>query len=155
MNESKGMRELLLVDDSVADVRLAREALRESNAKFSMTVVNSGQQALTWLVHRAQHEPDAEPVLVLLDMNMPQWDGEATLRHIRNHEKVRGTPVVFLTCNYEPDTQRVNAVGANAYVWKPDTLSGLTKFFESLDSFWYEHLVRGDPSPDEPRAESP
>jgi two-component system response regulator len=152
-DSTRATRELLLVDDSVADVRLAREALRESHAKFSMTVVNSGQQALAWLVNRAEHEPDAVPVLVLLDMNMPKWDGEATLRHIRNHERVRSTPVVFLTCNYEPDTKRADAAGANAYVWKPDTLEGLTKFFESLDSFWYEHLVRGDPSPEERAAE--
>ncbi|HKY92206.1 MAG TPA: response regulator [Nevskiaceae bacterium] len=147
------MRELLLVDDSPADVRLAREALRESHAKFSMTVINGGEQALAWLVNRAEHDPDAAPVLVLLDMNMPKWDGETTLRNIRGHAKVKSTPVVFLTCNYEPDTKRVDAVGANAYVWKPDTLSGLTKFFASLDSFWYEHLVRGDPTPDERGAE--
>lgn len=153
MASAPALRELLLVDDSAADVRLAREALRESHAPFAMTVMNSGPAALAWLMARAEHDAGDRPVLVLLDMNMPGWDGVTTLKQIRKQAKVSDTPVVFLTCNYEPDPKRADAAGANAYVWKPDTLAGLTKFFESLDSFWYEHLVRGDPSPEERAAE--
>lgn len=144
--EAGPRRRLLMVDDSVADVRLAFEALRESRAHFSMETVGSGQEALAWLVADAARAAQSDPVLVLLDMNMPTWDGETTLRNIRNHPVVGRTPVVFLTCNYEPDRKGDEPGGANAYVWKPPTLEGLTQFFDTLDGYWYDHIVRGEPA---------
>ena len=37
------------------------------------------------------------PDLILLDYEMPEWDGRRTLEEIRNDEKLKDTPVVFLT----------------------------------------------------------
>jgi len=135
-------RELLLVDNEPGETLLAKEALRASGAQFVMTTVASGWEALSWLSERADRVSGAEPVLVLLDLNMPVWDGETTLKHIRSDPKIAKMPVVILTTsNSEPDVDRAHNAGANGYVWKPLNFADFTKFFAELDTFWFDHIA--------------
>lgn len=137
-----GMRQLLLVDDEPGEATLAKEALLASGAQFSMSIVSSGQAAISWLHERAAQSGDKQPVLVLLDLNMPGWDGETTLKRIRSDPKISLTPVVILTTsNREQDQQRVHSAGADSYVWKPLNFPDFTKFFVRLDSFWFDHIA--------------
>ncbi len=146
-----GIRELLLVDDEPADALLAKEALRASGAQLSMNIVSSGQAAVSWLSKRADNGGAAKLILVLLDLNMPVWDGEVTLKHIRRDPKICLTPVVFLTTsNNERDVERAYGAGANGYVCKPLNFADFTKFFASLDSFWADYIVPPKGPPREP-----
>jgi CheY-like chemotaxis protein len=143
-----GLRQLLLVDDEPAEALLAKQALQASGAQFSMSIVSSGQEALSWLHERAARAAELKPVLVLLDLNMPGWDGETTLKRIRSDPKIGQTPVVILTTSdREQDQERVHGAGANGYVWKPLNFPDFTQFFARLDNFWFDHIAAAGPGP--------
>lgn len=136
-------RHILLVDDSEPDRLLARAALRQSGARFKFDSLDNGRDAVIWLADRAASGVEA-PLLVLLDMRMPDWDGLRTLAEIRRHPRIGSTPVIFLTALETHDTGPMYAAGVNAYVIKPASLPGLVKFFEDLDGFWFDHITQSD-----------
>jgi CheY-like chemotaxis protein len=58
--------------------------------------------------------------LVLMDVMMPELDGNATIAAIRNMSAHAGLPIIAVTAKAMPeDRQRTLAAGANDYVTKP------------------------------------
>jgi signal transduction histidine kinase len=74
----------------------------------------SGREALKWLL---THDFG----VILLDVKMPDMDGFETAALIREREKSRHTPILFLTAADNTQTQAVRgyAVGAVDYLTKP------------------------------------
>ena len=73
----------------------------------------SGTQAL-------QELPLVMPDLVLLDVMMPGLDGPATLAKIREDERLRALPVVFMTAKALPqEVDRFLQLGAIGVISKP------------------------------------
>src|ERR1700692_1869211 len=61
-----------------------------------------------------------EPALFLLDVMLPEVSGFDLCRQIRQHEKLRTTPVIFLSARtQEPDRLQAFDVGADGYITKP------------------------------------
>ncbi len=140
---TEAQRHILLVDDSEPDRLLARAALRQSGVSLKLDCLDNGRAAIPWLEAR-DASSETQPILVLLDMRMPDWDGLRTLAEIRRHPRIGATPVVFLTALETHDTGPMYEAGVNAYVIKPASLPGLVKFFKDLDGFWYDHITQGD-----------
>jgi PAS domain S-box-containing protein len=64
----------------------------------------------------AQHQPD----LILLDLHLPDLDGEAVLTRLRHDERTRDIPVVVLSADATHERiRRLRELGAAAYVTKP------------------------------------
>ncbi len=78
---------IMAVDDSGIMLRSVKSMLEK---KYDVIVANSGKLALK---QGQKNVPD----LILLDYEMPEWDGKKTLEEIRNDEVLHDTPVVFLT----------------------------------------------------------
>ena len=64
--------ELLVADDSAADVYLMREALKESAVPVHVNVVPDGGEVLAFLRHEFPYTEGARPALILLDLQMPR-----------------------------------------------------------------------------------
>lgn len=105
---------ILVTDDNEINQLVACEILR--TAGYKTIAVSSGKIALEAL----QCEPFD---LVLMDCEMPEWDGCTTTRHIRKweaSESAKPTPIIALTANaVAGDQQRCFAAGMNDYVTKP------------------------------------
>lgn len=82
------MTTVLIVDDSAMIRRLARAML--TRAGFDIAEAEDGEAGLSAMMAQP---PDA----VLLDMNMPGLDGPATLRAMKENERLAAVPVVLLT----------------------------------------------------------
>lgn len=80
-------KRILIVDDSALSLRSAKAIL---DKKFSVTVATSGKQAMIALQKK-------RPDLILLDYEMPEWDGKTTLEKIRQEKELQDIPVIFLT----------------------------------------------------------
>ena len=72
--------ELLLVEDNPGDVKLTREALRETGVANNLTVARDGQEALQVLTGGPGFENRVLPDLVLLDLNLPKLSGHEVLK---------------------------------------------------------------------------
>lgn len=104
------MNTILVVDDNKQNLAVARNVL---SSEYKVIPVMKGQQALTYL-----ESSDCD--IILLDTNMPDMDGFELLSRIREMERFRSTPVIFLTADSDPDTEtRCFKEGANDFIAKP------------------------------------
>lgn len=80
---------VMIVDDDEVEL-----AIMKSQIKLIYDVVcrESGKEALDYLAN-TERKPD----IILLDINMPGMDGYELLKIIKEEEKVKNIPVVFLT----------------------------------------------------------
>lgn len=106
------MLHILLVEDNPADVMLVREAIRRSSVQADVLIAYDGEQALR-ILDELQFAPD----FILLDLNVPKFDG---LTLLERHRDRFGAPVIVLTGSENPeDKRRALELGVHDYVVKP------------------------------------
>jgi CheY-like chemotaxis protein/anti-sigma regulatory factor (Ser/Thr protein kinase) len=107
-----GERRLLYIEDTGANVRLIEEILR-SRPSIRLVPAGMGRLGLELAV---EHRPD----LILLDLHLPDIDGEQMLAWLREDERTREIPVVILSADAS-DRSRAPLLqdGARAYLTKP------------------------------------
>ena len=128
------MIEILLVDDSVADVRLTVEALKEAKLRNTIHAVYDGESAIEFLRKPGQRKPD----LILLDLNLPGMDGREVLAEIKGDPELAIIPVVVLTTSRaEEDILRTYRLHANCYITKPVDLNQFIRVVQSIEDFWF------------------
>ena len=110
---------ILIAEDNAVNRELLRGMLEAGD--YRVVEARNGQEAITKI-------EEAEPDLVLLDINMPVMDGFAVIRWIREHPKYRKLPVVAVTAYaMKEDRERMLNAGFNGYVAKPIELAMLFK----------------------------
>lgn len=102
---------ILIVDDSVEDLHLLIEILREK--RFRLTIAFDGKQGY-------QRAISTKPDLILLDVHMPNTDGLATCRLLKANSQTKDIPIIFLTAAAAPE-ERIRGLTAGGvdYVVKP------------------------------------
>ena len=118
--------EILLVEDSPADVDLTREALEDAKVHNNLHVASDGVEALAFLRREGRYADAPHPDLILLDLNLPKKDGREVLAEIKADPLLRRIPVVVLTTSEaEQDILRSYDLHANCYVTKPVDLDAV------------------------------
>lgn len=128
---------ILLVEDSLGDVRLVREALKEGKLYNRLFVVRDGVEGMDFLLQRGQYRETVRPDLILLDLNLPKKDGRELLAEIKEHEDLKRIPVVILTTSTsEADVLKTYNLHANCYIVKPLNFEEFIRVVRSIESFW-------------------
>jgi chemotaxis family two-component system response regulator Rcp1 len=129
--------EVLLVEDSVGDIRLTREAFKDAKVHINLHVAADGAEAMAFLQREGRYAAAPRPDLILLDLNLPKKDGREVLKEIKESPTLGIIPVVILTTSAsEADILRTYQLHANCYITKPVDLDGFLKVVKSIDSFW-------------------
>jgi CheY-like chemotaxis protein len=139
MNWASGGRpiEILLVEDSLGDIRLTLEVLKESKIANRVSVARDGVEAMNFLRHQAPYANEPRPDLLLLDLNLPRKDGRETLAEIKADADLRRIPVVVLTTSdAEADILKAYDLHANCYITKPVDLDQFIRVVRSIEDFW-------------------
>ncbi|GAB4567271.1 MAG: response regulator [Haliangiales bacterium] len=135
---------ILLVDDSEDDVLITLEAFQEANITNQVQVVRDGQEALDFLKGSPQYKNAANPVLMLLDINMPRRNGFEVLQAIKSDRELRHIPVIMLTTSTrEEDVVRSYSIGACSYMSKPSAFDELVYMAKNLATYWSNVRVPG------------
>ncbi len=136
--EKVALNDILLVEDSFADVMLMREAVEEVMPHTRLSVAGDGVEALRLLRREGEYAAAPRPELVLLDLNMPRKGGLDVLRDVRSDPALKGLPVLVLsTSDAWEDVKAAYERGANAYLVKPRDLPGFFELLGQLRSFWF------------------
>jgi CheY-like chemotaxis protein len=142
---------ILMADDDADDRRLTKEALEESRLANSLRFVENGEELLHYLRHQGQFanpEDSPRPGLILLDLNMPKFDGRWALNEIKQDPELRQIPVVILTTSEaDEDVYRSYDLGVNSYIVKPVTFEALVDILQTLEKYWFE-IVELPPQPE-------
>jgi two-component system, chemotaxis family, response regulator Rcp1 len=130
--------EILLVEDSPADVIITREAFREAKLLNSLHVVEDGIQAMEFLRREGNYASVPRPDLILLDLNLPRKNGREVLAEVKEDPQLRTIPIVILTTsNAEEDILKSYDLHANCYVVKPVGFESFLKAVQSIRNFWF------------------
>jgi DNA-binding response OmpR family regulator len=101
---------ILVVDDVPANVRLLEAVL--SSRGYDVVSATDGRTAL-------ELAASAQPDLVLLDVVMPQLDGYAVCRQLREREETAVLPVIMLTASLGSEKTKGIEAGADDFIAKP------------------------------------
>ncbi len=130
--------DILLVEDSPADVLITREALTEARLFNTIHVAEDGVVALEFLRRQGRFAAAPRPDLILLDLNLPRKHGREVLAEIKADDTLRSIPVVVLTTSSaEEDILRSYNLHANCYVVKPVEFDNFVKAVQSIREFWF------------------
>ena len=115
---------ILLVEDSFDDVELIRRAFHRCKITNPLVVLHTGEEAVAYFQDaQADYGENAdEPVLVLLDLNLPRLKGIEVLKTEAARSFLKRCPVVVLSGVDE--MKQVNEcykLGATSFFIKPIT----------------------------------
>ncbi|MFD6162542.1 response regulator [Nocardia sp. NPDC060256] len=129
--------DILLVEDDPGDELMTREAFEEHQIGSTLHVARDGQEALDFLFRQGDYLDAPRPDLVLLDLNLPKYNGRQILAKIRADAELSDMPVVILsTSSAEDDVLSSYRLFANAYVTKPADLDQFTAAIKQIDEFF-------------------
>ncbi|MGN0385975.1 MAG: response regulator [Lachnospiraceae bacterium] len=122
-SENNIWKHILVVDDNMLVLRNVRRLLEK---KYQVSIAKSGEQAIS-LMEKIKMD------LVLLDYEMPGWDGKKTLEAMRQNPDLAEIPVVFLTGISERDhIMKVLLLNPAGYLLKPTNQEKLIETIESV-----------------------
>lgn len=131
--------DVLLVEDDPGDELMTREAFEDNKIGNTLHVVRDGEEALEFLYRRGSYLDAPRPDLILLDLNLPKYDGRQVLEKIKSDADLTDIPVVVLTTSAaEEDILRSYKLHANAYVTKPVDLDQFIRAVRQIDEFFVQ-----------------
>ncbi|KYP15706.1 response regulator [Flavihumibacter sp. CACIAM 22H1] len=117
-------KKILVVDDDPY-ILMSLEFLLQKN-NYHVIVARNGREALELV---KQERPD----LVILDIMMPDVDGFAIARSIKQDPLIKNTKIVFLSAkSRESDQKKGMELGAALYIIKPFSTRSLIKEINQL-----------------------
>lgn len=106
------------MEDNPGDVFLVRRALDLSRIEYEMDLAKDGEEAIA-LVRRAE-AGEFSVDLMLVDLNLPRYDGGQVVAAARAGTALGKTPIIIMTSSDSThDRVRVLSLGASLYFHKP------------------------------------
>jgi CheY-like chemotaxis protein len=115
---------IMVIDDDPINMLLISEVLRRMG--FEVIQMSSGKEALEALPHY-------EPVLIFMDVNMPEMDGYTATRLMRQLPQPHcNIPIIALTADaMKGDKEKCIEAGMNSYISKPFKLEEIEAVLKS------------------------
>jgi two-component system cell cycle response regulator DivK len=121
------MSTILIVEDNEKNMKLVRDILQhKGHATLEAATGGEGVRLAT----------EKRPDLVLMDIQLPDIDGIAALRLIREHAALDAVPVIAVSASVMPDDQhKIVTSGFDAFITKPINLK---QFVDTVQRFLTE-----------------
>ena len=131
---------IAMVEDDEGHVRLIEKNLRRAGVHNEIVPLADGESAIKFLFG-----PDGSglvnkgrPLLILLDLNLPDMSGIDILKHLKENEHLRVVPVVVLTTTDDKtEIQRCFELGCNVYITKPVNYEKFANAIQQFGLFMY------------------
>ncbi len=113
---------IAMIEDDAGHARLIEKNLRRAGVHNEIVPLTDGASSMAYLFG-----PDGSglvskgrPMLILLDLNLPDMSGTDILKRVKENEHLSVVPVVVLTTTDDQlEIQRCYDLGCNVYVTKP------------------------------------
>ena len=132
-------RDILIVEDNPADVRLMQEALRTLEPAVNVHTTYDADDALHFLRAKGKHLSAPRPRLVFLDFNLPKSGSLDLLRQMKSDPALKLIPVAILTSSdSSKDITEAYEFHANCYLTKVSDLDGFFQIIRWAAYFWID-----------------
>ncbi|WP_427788858.1 response regulator [Brevundimonas diminuta] len=109
---------IVMVEDDHGHAKLIEKNIRRANIANDIVHFDHGDPALEYLFSDEVRRDG--PLLILLDLNLPDMSGTDILERVKSDENLRRAPVVVLTTTDDKvEIQRCYDLGCNVYITKP------------------------------------
>lgn len=144
---------ILIIEDNPGDVRLIKEAFRESSLRATLSFVPDGLAAARFFHDVERASGDNLPRLIVLDLNLPRKSGFEILKDIKCNETLKRIPVIVLSSSSNPDDiARAYDLHANCYLTKPVGFDPFLNIVKAVEYFCRTVAPLFHPdAPDSPR----
>ncbi|MDZ7704917.1 MAG: PAS domain S-box protein [Trueperaceae bacterium] len=103
---------VLYIEDNLSNLKLIRRIV----GRIANIELMSAMQGSIGLTLAREHRP----AVILLDLHLPDMDGDAVLQKLQQDENTRDIPVVMISADATPNQiERLKAMGAYDYLTKP------------------------------------
>jgi len=121
---------ILLADDDPEDQEILVDAITRLDAKVDMHKVDTGKQAVDYLLSCPESEL---PCLIILDYSMPVFNAAEVLDHIRHKLVLQPIPKVIWSSSRQPEhVKPCMEKGAMSYFVKPNKMSELNDIAQQM-----------------------
>lgn len=125
---------IVMIEDDTGHAKLIEKNIRRANINNEIRHFTDGGSALAHLMTPAVR--DNGPMLVLLDLNLPDMQGTDILAKLKSDEKLRRAPVIVLTTTDDQvEIQRCYDLGCNVYITKPVDYEAFSGAIKQLGMF--------------------
>ena len=131
---------IAMVEDDEGHARLIEKNLRRAGVNNEIVPLSDGTSALDFLFGSdgSGLANKGRPLLILLDLNLPDMSGIDILKRLKENEHLRVLPVVVLTTTDDKgEIQRCSDLGCNVYVTKPVDYEKFANAIQQLGLFMY------------------
>jgi DNA-binding response OmpR family regulator len=109
---------IVMIEDDLGHARLIEKNIRRANISNEISHFADGASAMDYLF--SEEARLNGPILILLDLNLPDMSGTDILVRVKNDERLKRAPVVILTTTDDrQEVQRCYDLGCNVYITKP------------------------------------
>lgn len=130
---------IVMVEDDEGHARLIEKNIRRAGVNNEIIPFKDGTSALAYLFGPdGSGEVSAKrPLLILLDLNLPDMTGIDILQKVKANEHLKRSPVVVLTTTDDQrEIQRCYDLGCNVYITKPVNYEGFANAIRQLGLFF-------------------
>jgi CheY-like chemotaxis protein len=126
-----------MIEDDEGHARLIEKNVRRAGVYNDIVPFVNGTDALAYLfgpdgTGKAGHEP----MLILLDLNLPDTTGLEILAKLKANEHLKKFPVIILTTTDDQrEIQKCYDLGANVYITKPVDYEAFSNAIRQLGLF--------------------
>jgi CheY-like chemotaxis protein len=124
---------ILYIDDDSDDFLILKSSLEDAGSETNLICASDGEEAVRFL----NSMPSAKlPNLIVLDLNMPRWDGRQTLSYLKSQPHLAAIPVVVLsTSENKMEKDACAKLGAAYYFKKPFHYDGYKSIINDFSRY--------------------
>lgn len=136
---------ILLVEDNEGDIILTLDAFQEGKVKSEISIARNGKEALDFLYKQGEFIDAKKPDLILLDINIPIFNGHEVLMQIKKNDSLKKIPVIMhTTSSNQKDINRAYENHCNSYVKKPLHMDEFLEAVLRIEAFWLQISTLAD-----------
>ena len=131
---------IAMIEDDEGHARLVERNLRRAGVRNEIVPLADGASAINFLFGSdgSGLVNKGRPLLVLLDLNLPDTSGIDILKRLKEYEHLRPVPVVVLTTTDDKvEIQRCYDLGCNVYITKPVDYEKFANAIQQFGLFMY------------------
>ena len=135
---------IVVIEDNPGDVHLFREAFDQVGEPYQLEVLSDGAAALRFLEdQRRREDEEPDPCLIVLDVQLPKYDGIAVLTAIRQDPNLSHLKVAVVSTITSPQQEaEILRLGVHLLRRKPISLEEFLDLGRELIALCHEHATR-------------
>ena len=131
--------EIIMIEDDEGHARLIEKNICRAGVNNRITPFTNGTDAVSFLfgADGSAAINKNKPLLILLDLNLPDMTGVDILGRVKSNEHLKRIPVVVLTTTDDAtEIQRCYDLGCNVYITKPVDYENFANAIRQLGLFF-------------------